>query len=126
MAILLRTHFCAKYTSCSCETSDFLDRDHGHVVTGDLRIVENKDLRNLIQKGPNYREPKFINWKKTEDSLRSDITNFIKKWSDTTGLSEVCFQEWKNSVFELLSKMEASPYVFKLGLKNLYSSYPGG
>ena len=95
---------CAKYTSCSCETSDFLDRDHGHVVTGDLRIVENKDLRNLIQKGPNYREPKFINWKKTEDSLKSDITNFIKKWSDTTGLSEVCFQEWKNSVFELLSK----------------------
>ena len=94
----------SKYTTCSCESSEFLDKDHGHVVTGDLRIIENTDLRALIRKGPNYREPKFINWKKTEESLQNDVTNFIKKWSDQSGLSEVCFQEWKNCILDLLKR----------------------
>ena len=32
---------------------------HGHIVTGDLRVIENKKLRNLICKGPNFREPRW-------------------------------------------------------------------
>ena len=88
--------------NCSCDTSDFLDKDHGHVVTGDINIVVNTELRSLFRKGPNYREPKFINWRKTEESLKEDIRTFIKKWSDKTGLAEVCFVEWKTNVFNKL------------------------
>ena len=44
-------------SSCSCENSPFVDANHGHIVTGDLRIIENSVLRKLLCKGPNYREP---------------------------------------------------------------------
>jgi len=59
--------------SCNCSSSDFVDQHHGHVLTGDLRIIENVHLRQLIQKGPNYREPKPVNWKKCRDTIKSGL-----------------------------------------------------
>ena len=35
---------------------------HGHVITGDLRIVRNRTLRRLLEKGPKYREQNIIDW----------------------------------------------------------------
>ena len=40
---------------CFCADSPFIDADHGHIITGDLRIVENNKLRKLLAKGPKYR-----------------------------------------------------------------------
>ena len=34
---------------CSCSESIFRDPHHGHIVTGDLRIVENVKLRKLLK-----------------------------------------------------------------------------
>ena len=41
---------------CKCCDSQFCDPIHGHVVTGDLRIITNNKLRSLLTKGPKYRE----------------------------------------------------------------------
>ena len=90
--------------TCECEQSDFKDPHHGHVVTGDLRIVNNIKLRNLFKKGPNYREPKFINWKKTEECLKEDINTFISKWSTKNRISETCYLEWKNIVIQQIEE----------------------
>ena len=49
-------------TSCKCAQSPFLYQPLGHVITGDLRIIPDKKLRNLISKGPNFREQNNINW----------------------------------------------------------------
>ena len=49
---------------CFCSGSSFCDPHHGHIVTGDLRIIENSKLRKLLAKGPNYREKKTINYSK--------------------------------------------------------------
>ena len=40
---------------CDCEKSKFCNRHHKH-ITEDLRIIENKKPRELLIKGPNYRE----------------------------------------------------------------------
>ena len=42
---------------CSCSGSEFLYAPCGHTVTGDLNIVRNDKLRDLLRKGPKYREP---------------------------------------------------------------------
>ena len=39
---------------CACKQSNFFYQPLGHVITGDLRVIKNKKLRNLIAKGPNY------------------------------------------------------------------------
>ena len=43
-----------------------------HIITGDLRIIEKK-LRKTISKGPNYRESKNINWKKSKGSIMQGL-----------------------------------------------------
>ena len=37
---------------CFCYGSSFVNKDHGHIVTGDLRIVKNNELRKIFVKGP--------------------------------------------------------------------------
>ena len=39
---------------------DYTCKDRGHVITGDLHIIENRKLCNLIEKGPSYREQNNI------------------------------------------------------------------
>ena len=62
-----------------------IDPVHGHIVTGNLNIIENNKLRKLLSKGPNYREAKTLNYDKCLISLKSDLTvtanKIIKKYN---------------------------------------------
>ena len=40
---------------CNCSDSRFLYAPCGHIVTGDLNIVRNTKLRDLLSEGPKYR-----------------------------------------------------------------------
>ena len=42
--------------------SCFQSKDHGHILTGGLRIIDNNKLRNLFTHGPKYIESMFINF----------------------------------------------------------------
>ena len=44
-----------------CKKSKFFYEPHRHVVTGDLRVIENAKLREPVAKGPKYREPNRLN-----------------------------------------------------------------
>ena len=48
-----------------CKESKFCYEPHGHVITGNLRLIENARLMELVAKGPKYREPNRVNWKAT-------------------------------------------------------------
>ena len=54
-------------SSCDCQSSTFRYEPHGHVITGDLRIVRNRKLRRLLEKGPKYREQNNIDWHLNKD-----------------------------------------------------------
>ena len=59
---------------------DFNEHNHGHIVTGDLRIVKDVRLRKLLSKGPNFREHRSINFKKCKDEIIKALDNFILKY----------------------------------------------
>ena len=65
--------------SCTCKTSSFCDPHHKHIVTADLKIIENRDLRHLLMKGPNYREPCVINWNKVVSCIIAGVTECQKR-----------------------------------------------
>ena len=67
--------------SCKCNDSKFIDGHHKHVVTGDLRIIANKKLRNLLLKGPTYREPVNINYNKVLKEIKTGIDECQRKWT---------------------------------------------
>ena len=78
---------------CCCENSEFKDEHHGHIITGELRIVRNNRLRKLLCKGPKYREPTPVNWDRAKQSLISGIDEAIKNVSNKLGLHNSLFPE---------------------------------
>ena len=60
----------------NCTASLFTDPNHEHVVTGDMRNVENNKLRQLLCKGPKYREPVSINFSNWETKIKNSLTKF--------------------------------------------------
>ena len=85
---------------CHCENSPFKDKDHGHIITGDLRIVTNNKLRKIISKGPKYRLPMSIKWDQAKTSLINSINNLIEELSNKLGISNTAFTQWKIILIE--------------------------
>jgi len=92
---------------CTCANSQFSDPHHGHIITGDLRVVENDRLRKLLTKGPNFREPKTINFQKALKEITQAIDICIERIGDRTDLTKQSLDPWKNKVIEgVKSKIE--------------------
>jgi len=85
-------------SSCDCESSPFCYEPHGHVITGDLRIVKNRNLRRLLKKGPKYREQNTVNWKLNEKILLKAVDDDCKKWSKLEGYRVSALDEWSETV----------------------------
>ena len=83
--------------------SQFVNGHHGHVVTGDLRIIRNDKLRKLISKGPNFREPKTINWKKCRDVIAEGVAQCLSSMSSSSkNVTEADMVPWKTWYFRKL------------------------
>ena len=111
-------------TTCSCNESDFKDPDHGHVVTGDLRIVEDVKLRKLLSKGPNYREPRTINYNKCKNEILKSLDNFITLLIERHKLAIQDLNDWRTAIITALDdkinhlKSVVKPKEVKPVLKN--------
>ena len=85
---------------CNCADSPFVDKHHGHIITGDLRLIKNNKLRKLFAKGPKYRERKLVNWKLTEEKLVTAVKEYAQSWCDKHKLSIVVLKSWISVVSE--------------------------
>ena len=85
---------------CDCENSPFKDNYHGHIVTGDLRIIKNNKLRKIICKGPKFRETKPISFEYAKNNISNGLNDCIRSWCDKKGIPEESLTEWKNTVME--------------------------
>ena len=66
---------------CSCNSSRYKYESCGHVVTGDLSIIKDIKLRNLISKGPTYREQNNIDWRVNLKNCKAAVSRYAKKWA---------------------------------------------
>ena len=73
------SEYLSNLQTCQCKESKFCYEPPGHVITGDLRVIENARLRELVAKGPKYREPNRVNWKATETMFLESIDLYAKK-----------------------------------------------
>ena len=87
-----------------CKESKFSYELHGHVITGDLRVIENAKLRELVAKGPKYKEPNRDNWKATETMFFESIDLCAKHWSKKEQVDLEDLSEWKDHLKELVGE----------------------
>ena len=93
---------------CDCENSSFCDPDHKHIITGDLRIVENSKLRKLLSRGPNYREPKSLNFSKALSEIKTALDTCTENLAEKTQQDISTFDTWKAHVISMVeAKIES-------------------
>ena len=89
---------------------DFVDENHGHVLTDNLRIITVSKLRKFVSKGPNFREAKSINWNKCEREIEIGLysskepmisTNPKVTTEEFIGRKRKILQEVDNKIFSL-------------------------
>ena len=45
----------------------------GHIMTGNLKIISDSRIRYIVSKGPKYRFPSRINFKKCREEIASAL-----------------------------------------------------
>ena len=83
---------------CECNTSSHLYEPYGHVIIGDLSIIPNSKLRNLIAKGPKYREPCKVDWDKNLSLLCEAVDQYALQWAKWEIVELSVLSSWKEMV----------------------------
>jgi uncharacterized protein (DUF779 family) len=66
--------------TCDCSHSPFQCHPSGHVITGDLNIIQHESLRKVISHGPKFREPQHINWKHNLKIIMDVVEDYAERW----------------------------------------------
>ena len=86
--------------------SDFCDPHHGHIVSGNLNIIKNKQLRELMCYGPGYRETQKVKWDKYLNDVKTSLMDCITKWAQQEQVDIKLLIGWYNEVMEGCEKVE--------------------
>ncbi len=80
------------------------------MITGDLTIIDNHKLKDLILKGPKYREPTKVNWVKNKSMIFDSVDLYAKKWAKREREDLSLLSLWKDKVKSIIetriSKLE--------------------
>lgn len=84
--------------SCNCNSSSsFWNADHGHILTGDLSIIQNIPLQNLLQLGPRFREPPVVNFDKIVEDIKTGVDSMISDWAEKETKPITFWTAWKEA-----------------------------
>ena len=90
--------------TCDCSQSIFCNPQFGHIVSGDLSIVDNLDLRNLMRKGTKFRESPNPNFRKMYDQIVEALDDYVDRWSSKERMNTDDFLRWKCKVKQLIDE----------------------
>ena len=93
---------------CSCNSSRYKYESCGHVVTGDLGIIKDVKLRNLISKGPAYREQNSIDWRMNLKNCKAAVSRYAKKWAKEANVDRRVLRDWEETVYKFIDEKVAS------------------
>ena len=85
-----------KHDTCDCRDkfAAFVYGPHGHVHTGNLDIIQNEDLRNVMSKGAKYRLTPSITRSKLLTHLEETLTRLRDELISISKDKEGCFDIW--------------------------------
>ena len=86
---------------CKCNNFNpmFINDHHQHIMTGDLDIIDNVKLKELIRKGPKYCEPCTINFDGALEEIREQLDVYIDDYCiKNKNVLKVVFEQWKNKI----------------------------
>ena len=91
-------------TPCSCCDSEFLYAPCGHIVTDDLSIVRNQNLKDVLRKGPKYREPVSVSWHQNFNIIMDACEEYARRWAKKEDVEVDTLSEWVKSIANVLKR----------------------
>ena len=74
------------------------------VVTGDLNIVRNVKLRDLLSKGPKYREAVSYSWHQNFGIIMDVCEEYARRWTKKENVEVDTLSEWIKSIANILKR----------------------
>jgi hypothetical protein len=105
--------------TCDCSTSPFRYGPHNHVITGDLNIVNNSKLKNILSKGPKYREPQSFTWKKNFKLIMDSVEDYARRWAKREDFKLDTLSEWVKSI---RTRLKRRLYMLSKSMNTKYES----
>ena len=76
----------------------------GHIMTGNLKIISDSRIRYIVSKGPKYRFPSRIDFKKCREEIASALNDFGNRWCKREYVEPDALKEWEVSIFKILDQ----------------------
>ena len=102
--------------ACDCKEKcpEFVYKPHGHVHTGDLDLVENISLRNIMKMGAKFRETPPCNEHNLTHLYRDAIVKLTNKAARFAKSKSIIFYSWKDHITRDIAKaLTCLPNTFK-------------
>ena len=77
---------------------------HQQVVTGNLKIIPNSRICNIVSKGPKYRFPSHIDVNRCRKEILSALNDFGNRWCKRESVECNALREWKLSILNIVAK----------------------
>ena len=73
-------------------------------MTGDLNIVRNIKLRDLLSRGPKYWEPVSYSWHQNFGIIMDACEEFARRWAKKEDVEVDTHSEWIKSIAGVLKR----------------------
>ena len=87
-------------------------------MTGNLKIISEWRIRYIDSKGPKYRFPSRIDFKKCREEIASALNDFGKRWCKREYIEPDALKEWKVCIFKIVDQR------IKFYSQNTYLLFP--
>ena len=73
------------------------------MITGNLNVIHDARVRNIISKGPKYRFPSNIDFPKYRREIAASFNDFSNRWCKRENVVPDALKEWKINILKLLT-----------------------
>ena len=73
-----------------------------HVITGNIYVIPDAIVRNIISKGPKYRFPSNIDFSKCRKEISASLNDFSNRWCIQENVEPDALKEWKINIFKII------------------------
>ena len=72
------------------------------MITGNLNVIPDARVRNIISKGPKHRFPSNIDFPKCRREIAASLNDFSKRWWKQGNVEPNALKEWKINIFKII------------------------
>ena len=72
------------------------------VITGNLNVIPDARVCNIISKGPKYRFPSNIDFSKCRREIAASLNDFSNRWCKWENVEPDALKEWKINIFKII------------------------